>query len=374
MKLRIFFILCLFIFLVQTTVSARTKLVTLPERDEVKVHLDNPNSILVEEIRTITLQKGLNHIDFSWKGVSIEKSSFLIEVIDHKDKVRLIAFSYPPSENAVIAMVYSDVAMEEKIRFAYILSGVNMVQSYMAVSDKKEENLEFKSYVKIKNNSGEDFANAIISVGYGKEYVKSLKNMEAKKMLSEKTVTPVSKKFVWDSAVQPHNPKDEAKTPGIPVFYEIENKTEAGLGKNPLLNGKVRIFQEDSVGTTAFLGEDWGQFTAVGDKMKINVGESRDIVVTRKLMQSKEKNIRKNFYGNKVLFDREEIIEYKLENFKDKPLKITVKDHHEGYWEIINKTHNYEKKDATNFEFEIVIPAKGKETLKYTLIQKNMRP
>ena len=53
-------------------VGARVKLVSLPERSRVVVRLDHPEAVLVQEERTVTLQRGLNRLDFSWKRVGIE--------------------------------------------------------------------------------------------------------------------------------------------------------------------------------------------------------------------------------------------------------------------------------------------------------------
>src|SRR5438445_7403630 len=46
--------------------QARVKLVALPERARVVLSLRNPVATLVEEERLITLQKGVNKVDFSW--------------------------------------------------------------------------------------------------------------------------------------------------------------------------------------------------------------------------------------------------------------------------------------------------------------------
>ena len=55
--------------------QARVKLVALPARARVVVSLANLQATLVEEERIITLQKGVNKDDFSWKGVSIDPAS-----------------------------------------------------------------------------------------------------------------------------------------------------------------------------------------------------------------------------------------------------------------------------------------------------------
>ena len=76
--------------------QARIKLVALPERAATVIRLDNPTATLIEEERVLTLQKGLNKVDFSWKGVQIDADSIRLEVLDHPDKVTLLNVSYPP--------------------------------------------------------------------------------------------------------------------------------------------------------------------------------------------------------------------------------------------------------------------------------------
>ena len=80
--------------------QARIKLVALPERAATVIRLDNPRATLIEEERVLTLQKGLNKVDFSWKGVSIDVDSIRLAPLDHPDKVTLLNVSYPPAEAA----------------------------------------------------------------------------------------------------------------------------------------------------------------------------------------------------------------------------------------------------------------------------------
>ncbi len=81
---------------------ARTKLVALPERDATIIRLDNPAATLIEEERVLTLQKGLNKVDFSWKAVSIDADSIRLTVLDHPEEVKLLNVSYPPGEAALV--------------------------------------------------------------------------------------------------------------------------------------------------------------------------------------------------------------------------------------------------------------------------------
>jgi hypothetical protein len=108
----------------------------------------------------------------------------------------------------------------------------------------------------------------------------------------------------------------------VPMHYVITNDEQHGLGVAALPYGKVRIFiegaGENGAESTAFLGEDWGQFTPKDDEMRLYLGVAQDIVVKRTIAKSEVKRIAGN------LFDQEVVIQYEIENFKDEPVTLDV--------------------------------------------------
>jgi hypothetical protein len=102
------------------------------------------------------------------------------------------------------------------------------------------------------------------------------------------------------------------------MHYVLKNDEANHLGHAPLEYGKVRIFQEDGKGSTAFIGEDWGKFTPLDDELRLYLGVAQDIVVKRTI----ERNEVKRVTGN--LFHRDVIVKYEIENFKDKPVTLDV--------------------------------------------------
>nr|MBP8304281.1 hypothetical protein [Phycisphaerae bacterium] len=89
MKTRHAFITGVAVLAVASLAQARIKLVALPERQATVIRLDNPAATLIEEERVLTLQKGVNQVDFSWKGVSIDVDSIRLVALDHPGQVRL---------------------------------------------------------------------------------------------------------------------------------------------------------------------------------------------------------------------------------------------------------------------------------------------
>ena len=346
-----------------TIAQARIKLVALPERAATVIRLDHPQFTLIEEERVLTLQKGLNKVDFSWKGVSIDADSIRLAALDHPEKVTLLNVSYPPAEAALVWEISSDGDYAETVRISYLLRSIDRLITYKAIADKAETAVDLTSFLVLRNFSGEDFDRARVLLDYGETFEQGVKHEETKQMLFlKKPKVPITKIWTFDAAKLPWDPeKLENKNVGIPVSYRIVNNAESGLGEFALWGGKARLFQDDGQKSTIFLGEDVTALVPVGEKTELYIGDSRDIVVTQRKMTDKRINVR---YNNKrtqiVLYDTDEEIVAKIENFKDSPAVLTMIQHIPGQWDMEKCNMEYVKKDAHTLEFEITLPARGK--------------
>jgi hypothetical protein len=362
-------------------VQARIKLVALPERAATVIRLDNPQATLIEEERVLTLQKGRNSVDFSWKGVSIDADSIRLRPLDHQDKVTLLSVSYPPNEAALVWDIGSDGDYAETVRISYLLSNIDRLITYKAVGDKAETMVDLTSFLVLRNFSGEDFDKARVLLDYGEAFEQGIDHEETKQMLFLRPQkVPIIKVWKFDAAVQPWDPeKLENKNVGIPVSYRIVNDPNSKLGKFALWGGKARLFQDDGHESTIFLGEDVTGLVPVGEKMELYIGDSRDIVVTQRKMRDEQINLIKNNDDKVVLFNTDEIITAKIENFKDSPAVLTMIQHIPGQWDMEECNMKYVKKDASTLEFEIKLPARtqaGPVTKELTMRyhRRNVRP
>jgi len=374
-------IMIMLLFAVVTAANARIKLVALPERADTVIRLDNPNWTLIEEERVLTLQAGLNKVDFSWKGVSIDSDSIRLAVLNHPQNVKLLNVSYPPNEAALVWEIASDSDYAETVRISYLLRNIDRLITYKAVADKDETAVDLKSYLVLRNFSGEDFDLANVLLDYGQAFQQGIKHEETKQMLFlDSPKVPIEKIWTFDAAQLPWDPeKLENKNVGIPVSYRILNDAKSGLGKFALWDGKARIFQDDGQNSTIFLGEDRTAQVPVGEKTELYIGDSRDIVVTQRKMTDSRINLTKNKKEQTVLFDTNEVITAKIENFKDKPAVLTMLQHIPGQWDMENCNMEYTKKDSETLEFEIKLPARtakgpAVEELKMHYHRRNVRP
>ena len=354
--------------------EARIKLVALPDRDKVVVRLDNPAATLVEEERVLLLQKGVNKVDFAWKGVQIDPDSIRIRILSHPEEVALLSVSYPPNEDALVWEINSLQAREEKIRISYILYNIDRLVTYKLLADKEEKEVGMQSFLILRNFSGEDFSEAKFLLDYGDSFTTSIGHEGTKQLLFlKKERIPIEKAFTFDAAMLPWDPSRVDANVGIPVTYIIKNEKKEGLGEFALWGGKVRIFQDDGSGTTIFLGEDNASYTPAGKKMELLIGDSRDIVVTQHKIKDRRINLRRNSSNQVILYDTDEVIQVKVENFRDEPAVLNLIQHISGQWDMAESTHAYEKEDANKIKFLVSIPAQGKETVVFNYNRRNLR-
>ena len=374
MTLQKIFLTLMITLLFSNPVYARIKLVTLPDRDDTTVRLDNPRATLVEEERILNLHKGINKVDFSWKGVYVDSDSIRLKIIQHPKKTTLINVSYPPNSQSLVWDIYSPRAQQEKVRISYLLANIDRLVSYEAITDKDEKKLDISSYMILRNFSGESLGPAKFQLDYGQGFEKSINDGESKRMLFyQADKLNINKLFMFDAGKHPWEPDKQQSNVGIPVYYELENNKKNHLGKHALWGGKMRIYQNDNHDGSIFLGEDKASYTPVNQKMKLYVGDSRDVVVTQRKTHTKNKNIKRNRKNQIILHDKIETMQLIIENFKDKEATINIIEPMSGEWEIIKNSHPFTRKHHQQMEFTIKLPAKGKETLTYRYIVKNVK-
>jgi hypothetical protein len=368
--------------------QARVKLVALPERARSVVSLAHAAATLIEEERIITLQKGVNQIDFSWRGVNIDPTSIQARMLSHPAQVLVLNASYPPNENALIWEISSPTAQEERVRISYLLTGLTREIVYKAVAEPDEKSLSLRDYLRLRNNSGEDLTDAEIAIGYGANFKKNIAHEEVLEMQSERIdALPIRKLLTWDAAQLPWDPEYEKKTVGIPLSYVIKNDRPSKLGTHTLLPGKARIFLktkdqpaangEAATDGVAFTGEDWAQLTPVDRELKLYIGQSRDVKVTQRKTKNDRTNIRRNNANQEVVWDTDEVVRIEIENFKKTPIDLVVVEHVTGYWKMVESSHKFEKKDAFTIEYPLTLAAESsgdkKTVVTFTLNRLNVQ-
>jgi hypothetical protein len=240
------------------------------------------------------------------------------EVNGDTPQVNVLSVSYPPGENALVWEVSSTHSGPVRVRISYLLGGLTKSFNYRAVAENDESALTLSRYIRVQNFANEQYNDTQIHAGLGDKFSKPIGINETKEILIEKTPgVPITKTYTCDLAQYGYLDAAQKKL-RVPMHYVLTNDADHKLGGEAMPYGKVRIFQKDSAGTTAFIGEDWGNFTPIDDKMKLYLGTAQDVVVKRTI----ERRDRTKVGGNLSHYDV--VVKYEIENFKDTPVTLDI--------------------------------------------------
>jgi hypothetical protein len=141
---------------------AKVDLVTLPERETVQLTIYNSADMtLARESRALTLKQGKNELQFSWENTLIDPTSLEMLPKAHASEIDIANLTFPPRvRNLGLWNVDSKFSGRVPIEITYLTSGLSWRAFYMGTLTENEEKMRLQGYVRVTNNSGEDYANA----------------------------------------------------------------------------------------------------------------------------------------------------------------------------------------------------------------------
>jgi len=144
-------------------------LVTLPRRDSVQLTIYNSEDItLVKETRYITVKRGANKLQFSWANTLIDPTSVEFRPLEQQEKIELADTVFPGSKpQHLIWNIDSKFEGQVKVQVSYFTSGLTWNMDYVSLCDPAEQNMQFRGYVRVYNNSGEQYENAQVRLIVG---------------------------------------------------------------------------------------------------------------------------------------------------------------------------------------------------------------
>jgi hypothetical protein len=158
---KIIFILTIFT-LISAEALAKVDLVTLPTRDTVQLTIYNSADLtLARESRGLTLKEGGNKLQFSWANTLIDPTSLEMLPKAYADRIDIADLTYPARvQNLGLWNINSEVGGKVPVEISYLTSGLNWRAFYMGTLTEDEKTMRLKGYVRVTNNSGEDYENA----------------------------------------------------------------------------------------------------------------------------------------------------------------------------------------------------------------------
>ncbi len=380
----------LIIAAIASSAQSKVDLVTLPSRDTVQLTIYNSADMtLVRESRALTLKDGKNKLQFSWANTLIDPTSLEMLPKANADKIDIADLTYPPRvTNLGLWNIESGVSGKVPVEITYLTSGLSWRAFYMGTITEDEKTMRLQGYVRVTNNSGEDYENAQTRLIVGKVHildqiaelarrqypygrpgeVRIMRDLSARRGMEAKTELAA---VTLAAAGAPREPKEIKKeglseyflytiegTETIPTgwskrlisfnvdevpvvnlykyeqerygdsvvrFLSFKNDEEHKLGETPIPGGMLKVYRGvGDKGHLSYTGQSSFKYIPVDDDVELNLGAVGDVVVEPTLMDFETKNYR--FDRNRNISGWDEIRRFKIEvkNTRDIGVKVEI--------------------------------------------------
>jgi len=210
--------------------ASAIELVVLPRRDKVQLTIYNSADLtLVRERRNLTLKRGWNWLQFMWANTLIDPTSLNLEPLAQSDKIDIQQLVFPARLRELGRwLIRSEVSGQVPFEITYFTSGLNWRAFYMGTLAEDEKTMQLQGYVRVGNNSGEDYENAQTRLIVGKVHI------------LDQIAELAKRKYPYGSPIR------IGGRPGQVSSYTITNGKVPVLGDMPLV-GALFDLDEDGV-------------------------------------------------------------------------------------------------------------------------------
>jgi len=313
---------------------------TVPKRNTVQLTIYNSEDLtLVRETRTVTFKKGVNPLQFSWANTLIDPTSVELKFLSSPDKLDVLDTTYPHDKPQMLYWnVQSEIDGEATIQITYFTSGISWAADYICIADKDEKQMGFEGFVRVSNNSGEDYEEAqvrlvvgtinlvekiaqlaripmsevsqmkrddvlayrykaaeavmdraaangsavrleekqIIKEGLSEYFIYTIEGTETIKHGWSKRMRSFEGKTVPFKVQYRYRPQEYGEQ--LVRMYLLTNNTDSKLGTTPLPDGVVRVFRDNGRNGLSYLTAQSIKYIPIGDKIELNLGVDPEVI------------------------------------------------------------------------------------------------
>ncbi len=356
-------VLVLALIVCQVARAENVDLSTVPKRDTVQLTIYNSEDItLVRETRVVTFKKGANPLQFSWANTLIDPSSVELKFLTSADQLVVEDTTFPHDKPQMLYWnVKSELDGEATIQITYFTSGITWSADYIAIADKDESTLNIDGFVRVTNNSGEEYENAQVRLVVGTinlvEKIAQLAKVPMSEVgqlsdgafhefrgqafgmalggraggesssgsldaAKEKAIIKegLSEYFIYTVEGTETIPNGWSKRMrsfegnSVPLkiqyryrpkeygdqlvrMYLMTNNTESKLGTTPLPDGMVRVFRNNGRDGLSYLTQQNIKYIPIGDKIELNLGPDPEVVFNLTKMRALRDHIWMQVHG-----------------------------------------------------------------------------
>lgn len=291
----------------------------------------------------------------------------------------------------------NNTAGDQTLEVTYLTNGVSWSADYVITLAKEETSLGVAGWVTMNNQSGATFTNAQLKLVAGEVNIAPPDMPRREMMYAAKAMPAAAPPMPQEEAfaeyhlytmprrttIKQNQSKQLALLNGedvkcgkiyeyrgqeyfysqqvpptgeehVSVFLQFRNEEKNGLGM-PLPAGVMRVYQEDSEGMLQFAGEDRIKHTPKDENVKLRLGEAFDVIGER--VQKDYQVIASNVHESEF--------EITLRNHKETDISIDIVEPMPGDWRILQKSHEFVKKDARTAVFSVPVKKDGEVKVTY---------
>ena len=143
---------------------------TVPARNTVQLTIYNSEDLtLVRETRKVTFKPGANPLEFSWANTLIDPTSVELRFLTQAEKLTVLDTTFPHAKPQMLYWnVGSELDGEATIEITYFTSGINWSADYIGIAGTDESQLNLEGFVRVNNNSGEEYEEAQVRLVVGR--------------------------------------------------------------------------------------------------------------------------------------------------------------------------------------------------------------
>ena len=410
-------------------------LVTLPKRNSVQLTIYNSEDItLAKETRSITLKKGLNRLQFSWANTLIDPTSVEFRPLTHADKIDVEDTVFPGQKpQHLFWHIRSEIEGQVEVEVSYFTSGITWQMDYVAITDPAEARMQFRGYVRVSNNSGEEYDDAEIRLIVGKiNLVEKIAELARRRGVPvPQPSSGISKRLARSATLEAfanaeRSEKEEgARQPKAIVkeglseyfmfsvegtetirqgwskrmqavkaddvrfdivyrmrafqygprpvrFFIWHNDDEHKLSDSPLPNGQVRIFRENGREGLSYLGEQQIRYVPIKAEIEVNLGPDDLVLYERRKTKTSRFNFSFNRHKQVDGWDERQQWIDTIRNYRTKPIRFELRLQIQGDVEFASDTKTTPF-DYRTLEAKFDVPARDEAEYDYTLTIHNGR-
>ncbi len=427
----------IFSFLIITAIvgiaQAKVDLVTLPTRDTVQLTIYNSADMtLVRESRALTLKEGKNSLQFSWENTLIDPTSLEMLPKANADKIDIANLTYPPRvRNLGLWNIASGVSGKVPVEITYLTSGLSWRAFYMGTLTENEDTMRLQGYVRVTNNSGEDYENAQTRLIVGKVHIideiaelarrqypydrpgapppatmpagierRFEEDSRLRKAMVMTAEAPAPKEIVkeglseyflytiegtetitngWSKrllsfdvdavpVVNLYKYEEERYGPRVVRFLSFKNDQEHELGETPIPGGLLKVYRSaGGQGHLSYTGQSEFKYIPVNEEVELNLGPAANVVVEPKVMDYRTDNYRFDSDDNIIGWDEIRTFEIEVRNTRDIQVKIEIKRNFPSPFWQVGTRADYEKVDSDTIKFTLDLKPRSQQKFQYVV-------